>query len=117
MDNESLKSLRLALDLSQERFARLVGVSVRTVARWEAGDTVPSPLAERQLDSLVRLYRRLTNILRPDSIDDWMVRPHPGLGQREPRQVLNMEGPEPLLRLLDDIPSAFEGGGGGLEDL
>ena len=116
MESESIKRLRGVLSLSQERFARLVGVSVRTVARWEAGETVPSPLAERQLAALERLHHRLIHLLRPDSIDDWMMRPHPGLGQRAPRQVLILEGPDPLLSLLEDIPSAFERGGG-LEDL
>jgi len=105
-----MKGLRRVFNLSQERFARLIGVSVRTVARWEAGETVPSPLAERQLKALERLHYRLTHLLRPESIDDWMMRPHPGLGQRAPGQVLTLEGPEPLLRLLEDIPSAFERG-------
>lgn len=114
MNRESLRNLRHVLGLSQERFAQLVGVSVRTIARWEAGDTIPSPLAERQLASLERLHHRLTQLLRPGSIDEWMTRPHPRLGRLTPRQVLLAEGPEPLERLLDDIPSAFEGTGGDL---
>ncbi len=107
MQVDSLKRLRSVFKLSQEGFARLVGVSVRTVARWEAGESAPSQLAQRQLASLERLHQRLTHLLRPESIDDWMTRAHPGLGQRAPGEVLCAEGPDPLLRLLEDIPSAF----------
>ena len=110
MQVESIKRLRSVFKLSQEGFAGLVGVSVRTVARWEAGQSVPSQLAGRQLASLERLHQRLTHLLRPESIDDWMTRAHPGLGQRTPGGVLSAEGPDPLLRLLEDIPSAFGSG-------
>ena len=110
MELDSLRRLRSVFKLSQEKFAVLVGVSVRTVARWEAGESAPSQLARRQLESLERLHQRLIHLLRPESIDDWMTRAHPGLGQRTPGEVLGAEGPDPLLRLLEDIPSAFGSG-------
>lgn len=37
----SLKQLRLDSCMTQEMFAALVGVDVRTVRRWESGDTTP----------------------------------------------------------------------------
>jgi transcriptional regulator with XRE-family HTH domain len=107
MDRLQLKNLREAFGLSQERLARLVGVSVRSVARWEAGQTVPSPLAERQLAALVRLKRELDLLMRPDSINDWMARPQSRMAGRTPRQVLMSEGPEPVLRLLEEASSAL----------
>ncbi len=42
------KELRIVLGLSQEAFARRVGVSVRTVVRWERG-VKPSQMAMKQL--------------------------------------------------------------------
>ena len=107
MDREHLKHLRLTFGLSQESLARLIGVSVRSVARWEAGNTAPSPLAERQLAALERLKRELDLLMRPDSINEWMVRPQSKLGGRTPQQVLLSEGPEPVLRLLEAAASAF----------
>ena len=44
-----IRELREARSLSQEAFARLLGVSVRTVARWEGGVSRPSPLALEKL--------------------------------------------------------------------
>lgn len=38
---ETIKLARESLGLSQEQWARRLGVSTRTVARWEAGDSEP----------------------------------------------------------------------------
>jgi DNA-binding CsgD family transcriptional regulator/transcriptional regulator with XRE-family HTH domain len=50
--------LRGGLGLSQERFARLVGVSPRTVARWEAAGAgvVPEPAAADRLAFLADVH-------------------------------------------------------------
>jgi len=47
--------LRLRRDLSQQKFAEKLGVSITTVVRWENGIAKPSPLA---LEKLLRLKRR-----------------------------------------------------------
>jgi putative transcriptional regulator len=44
-----LRKIREDKALSQESFARLLGVSVRTVARWESGMSRPSSLAVEKL--------------------------------------------------------------------
>jgi transcriptional regulator with XRE-family HTH domain len=49
---ERVQKLRKALDLSQEAFARLLGVAVQTVNRWENGVAAPSGLADSLLESL-----------------------------------------------------------------
>ena len=101
-----MRKLRLAFGLSQERLARLVGVSVRTVARWEGGQSQPSPLAERQLRGLDTLGRQLSRLMRPDSVGEWMNRPNVRFGGRSPNQVLLRDGPEPILRQLQEVPAA-----------
>jgi transcriptional regulator with XRE-family HTH domain len=95
--------LRLAFGLSQERLARLVGVSVRTVARWEGETCRPSQLAERQLRGLAELQILLGKLMRPDSIGEWMERPNGRLGGRSPNQVLLSDGPEPILKVLKEV--------------
>lgn len=45
----SIRVVRESQALSQEAFARLLGVSVRTIARWESGVSRPSPLALEKL--------------------------------------------------------------------
>lgn len=47
-----VRALREALGMTQEEFARAVGVSFTTVSRWERGRGTPSPLALRRLAEL-----------------------------------------------------------------
>ena len=45
---EAIKKLRQALGgISQERFARKLGVTVRTAARWEAAESLSAPILSR----------------------------------------------------------------------
>ncbi|NQT73937.1 MAG: helix-turn-helix domain-containing protein [Chloroflexi bacterium] len=52
MENKDIKGLRLEFGLSQEGFARLLGVSLQTVRRWENGQTKPLPIIEGKLEEL-----------------------------------------------------------------
>lgn len=54
LEGMQVKEIRLRLDLSQERFARLLGVSLQSVRRWEAGATRPQPVLRSMLDQLER---------------------------------------------------------------
>ena len=47
-----IKALRKKLKLTQEDMARLLGVRVRQVARWESGDSKPSRLAQQAISRL-----------------------------------------------------------------
>ena len=44
-----IRTLRLALKLTQEQFASQLGVTFATVNRWERDKTTPSPLARQHL--------------------------------------------------------------------
>ena len=63
-----LKQLRDELGMSQEDFGRIIGVSVRTVSRWEVGANVPSfTLPQlKALDNLLRTHGKTIQDL-PDS--------------------------------------------------
>ena len=52
MKKKAIKNLRQSLGLTQEGFARELGVSRGAVAKWEAGDFQPSPLALMQIERL-----------------------------------------------------------------
>lgn len=45
MGPKEIKDIRIKLGLSQEAFARLLGMSYPSVNRWEQGKAKPSPLA------------------------------------------------------------------------
>jgi putative transcriptional regulator len=50
MDSEEVKKIRLQFGLTQEQFAQRLGVTHGTIARWERGGSVPSPLAIEKLN-------------------------------------------------------------------
>jgi putative transcriptional regulator len=47
-----IKTLRKALGITQEAFAKCIGVSFTSVNRWENGQTKPSKLAMTQIEAL-----------------------------------------------------------------
>ncbi len=52
MSPNEIRNLRFKLKLTQEDFARLLGLRVATVNRWENGVTKPSPLALMRLKQI-----------------------------------------------------------------
>lgn len=50
-----IKELRGRTGLSQLKFAIVLGVSVSSLRRWEAGDATPSPLALTRINEIVNL--------------------------------------------------------------
>ena len=48
----NIRAIRKQLKLTQQGLATLLGVSMSTVANWEAGRSNPSQLALRQLNNL-----------------------------------------------------------------
>lgn len=49
-----VRELRERLNLTQARLAHEIGVTVGTIARWEAKKSKPTPLAIRQLEALAQ---------------------------------------------------------------
>ena len=47
---EEVKAIRKELGVSQPAFAKCLGVSRKTVEKWESGDNIPSGPASRLLD-------------------------------------------------------------------
>lgn len=52
--SDDIKRLRQQCLLSQEAFAKVLGVSFTTVNRWEAGKSIPSYKAMKLIDDYCR---------------------------------------------------------------
>ena len=63
LPNIDVASERKALNLTQKAFAKILGVSPRTVEAWEAGRSTPSPTA-RNLLYLISLDHSLIQKLQ-----------------------------------------------------
>jgi DNA-binding transcriptional regulator YiaG len=58
-NGQDIAELRRRLNITQEQFARELGVTVGTVNRWENGHFNPSPLATKAIKKLTaRVQRR-----------------------------------------------------------
>lgn len=51
---DKVKFVREKLQLSQEKFASLLGVSFATVNRWERGRSLPTYIAQVKFDELCK---------------------------------------------------------------
>ncbi|MFC2036129.1 multiprotein-bridging factor 1 family protein [Chloroflexota bacterium] len=51
--SDKIRQCRSSKGWTQEKLARNIGVSLNTVQRWEAGKTIPSPLAMEKLQNLL----------------------------------------------------------------
>jgi len=58
MSGEQIRELRLRLGLTQEQFARVVGVTFTTVNRWERDWNTPRGLSLRALERVARQHRK-----------------------------------------------------------
>jgi len=57
MEPERIRLLRQKLQLTQEDFAHLIGVTFSTVNRWENGKSAPNRIAYRLLAGLEKKAR------------------------------------------------------------
>ena len=80
--------LRLFLKIPQEEFARLLGVSIRTVARWESEGVRPTLDMREQLDFLLKLSRRLDDVIDREHITDWLTTPNPEFLNQPPMDLI-----------------------------
>jgi DNA-binding transcriptional regulator YiaG len=55
MRREEIREFRFSFGWSQEKFAFILGVSAKSVSRWENGKSKPSPLAEKRLRDLQKV--------------------------------------------------------------
>ena len=52
IESNDVKNIRLSLNMTQVVFAKVIGVSVKTVEAWESGINTPSGIARRMLSLL-----------------------------------------------------------------
>jgi transcriptional regulator with XRE-family HTH domain len=79
--------LRKELGLSRREFSRLTGYSERAVANWEGGRTPDAP-ALRRIKEIDRLRSRLSQVIKPAFIPEWLSTPNDGFDGLKPLEVM-----------------------------
>ena len=97
------RKIRDKLGCSQETIARILGVSIQTVFRWEKRSNHPSPLAKQRLAELQKVIRKMRGVIKHGKESEWLNSPNEDLGGKTPLQEMTRgsEGVEEVLDLLD----------------
>jgi transcriptional regulator with XRE-family HTH domain len=78
---------RTKLGLTQDLFARLVGVTQRSVSSWEGGGEINDG-SLRRIREMDRLAEELRKSMRADFIPVWLVSPNEALGGISPMEAM-----------------------------
>jgi DNA-binding transcriptional regulator YiaG len=80
--------LRRRLQLNQTVFARLLPVSVRSLATLESGHP-PTDVVARRLVELRRLTNALAEVIKQDSLGKWLQTPNGAFDGLKPIEVID----------------------------
>ncbi len=80
--------LRKKLRLKQSVFARLLPVSVRSLASLESG-APPTEVVARRLIELRRLTNALAEVIKEESLGSWLQTPNEAFGGLKPLEVID----------------------------
>lgn len=100
----SVGLLRKRLKLKQPEFARLVPMSLRSLATLESG-TAPTPVIARRLTELKRLIDALAEIVREDSLGTWMQQPNDAFDGLKPTEVIDRGQSDRLWEMIFNLRS------------
>ena len=103
--NREIHDLRVRLGCSQEIMGRIIGVTGRTIARWEEGENEPHPLARQQILQLHNLLDKMEGVIKEGMQEQWLNTPNESLGDKTPLEVI-AQGPlgiQEIVHLLGRI--------------
>ncbi len=74
--SERMHSVRKGLAFSPEKFAQVVGVSSRTIARWKSGEAKPDESRALFLGNIERLIVATEKSIEPEDLGRWILVPN-----------------------------------------
>jgi transcriptional regulator with XRE-family HTH domain len=86
-----VRRLRSRLGLTQEQYARLLGVTWATVSRWERGQATPDAKGLAKLGRLQDLVELIGEAIRPEDVAKFLMTPHPELRGHPPVDLIENE--------------------------
>ncbi len=79
--------VRKELGLSRREFSRLTGYSERAIVNWESGRTPDEP-ALRRIREIDRFRGRLSQVVKPEFIAEWLSTPNDEFDGLKPLEVI-----------------------------
>jgi DNA-binding transcriptional regulator YiaG len=101
-----VRSVRERLGLTQELFARLAGISVRTVAECEGG-RAPAAAKSQRMTEVRRLQEALARVIRPNFIGPWLQTPNEAFSGLKPIEVVERGEMDRIWRMIYELESGI----------
>jgi len=100
--NKKIHALRVKFGCSQEMLGHIIGVSGRTIARWEEDKNNPSLLAMQKVKGLQIILDKMDGVIKKEMEKEWLNTPNKSLGNKTPLEVIGQgfSGIQEVLRLL-----------------
>ena len=103
-DNSDVQALCEDYNLKREELGRLTGFSLRALADWASGD-LPSQPAKRRLHEVRRLLDALSEIVKRESIPQWLHQRNRAFGNLTPLQVIEVGEMDRLWAMVHKLGS------------
>jgi len=101
---EVIGIVRGTLKLSQEKIARVLDVSIRTIVRWEREGESPPLLEGERLDLIFEVCGLAKEVMEPKDIPAWFTSPKSALSGERPIDMLSSyRGIQQVRDLLERI--------------
>ena len=100
--NENVTALRKKYNCSQVLWARMIGISEKTVSRWETNKSSPSTLAINKIEELQKVIKKMKGIIKRGKESEWLNTPNDELTYNTPLKTILMrsEGVQEVIDLL-----------------
>lgn len=100
--SKEIQDLRTVFGCSQEMMGRVIGVSGKTIARWESEENHPNFLAKQKIDELQIILIKMEGVIKKDKQSEWLNTPNEALAKKTPLEVImqGRQGIQDVLHLL-----------------
>ncbi|MEA1939111.1 MAG: antitoxin Xre/MbcA/ParS toxin-binding domain-containing protein [Candidatus Caldatribacteriota bacterium] len=103
--NKNVASLRKKYHCSQTLWARMIGISEKTVSRWETNKSSPSALASNKIKEFEKILDKMKGVIRRGKEGEWLNTPNDELNNNTPLETIlkGSEGVQEVINLLCKI--------------
>ncbi len=107
-----IKNIRNNLGFSQARLAQIIGISDKSIYRWERkGDIKPHLGSVLKISKLMELERKLLDTFTKEDAKKWLNTPNRALGSRTPvKTIFAAESSEQGVQMIIDLLTNMESG-------
>jgi DNA-binding transcriptional regulator YiaG len=80
-------AVRRKMGVPRKLFSRLTGFSESAIAEWEKGKAISEP-SRRRIREIERFQTRLAEVVKPESIPNWLETPNQAFAGLKPLEVI-----------------------------